>query len=82
MSYFNQPPVIDPRTDTEMKKYPYTFEWNRDSFRWNILNILGKPVLDAKRQILAFEDRDKAAHVCHGMNVDNAKSLGYKMFSV
>lgn len=71
--------MFDPRTDEEFKKYPYTYGWNRDTFRWNIFDVQGRQVLGKDKQVISLEDRDKAMHLCHGMNIDNAKSLGYKI---
>ena len=71
---------FDPRTDEEHLKYPYTYGWNRNTLRWNILNVFGKPCGDKNKAIITFEDRDKACAHCHGMNIANAKALGYKVF--
>ena len=71
---------FDPRTDEEHLKYPYTYGWNRDTLRWNILNAFQKPCVDKNKVVIAFEDREKACGYCHNMNIDNAELLGYPVF--
>lgn len=70
---------FDPRTEEEYKKYPFTYIWNRETLRYNILNMHNRPCVDRHKVPMQFEEREQAAIVCHGMNVDNAIALGYKI---